>query len=149
MSDRLTRAEREAFLSDVRVGVLSVASDRPDRAPVSAPVWYDYSPEIGVTVIMNGQSRKGVAIEAARRFILVVQSEDVPYRYVTVEGPVAEIRRTDTQKDLLPLAIRYLGEERGTSYAKEWEQAGAADTDLVYIMKPTHWNTADFSNDLT
>ncbi|NIK58450.1 pyridoxamine 5'-phosphate oxidase family protein [Kribbella shirazensis] len=148
MSERLSRAERTAFLSDVRVGVLSVASDRPDRAPVSAPVWYQYDPEIGVTVIMNGKSRKGAAIEAARRFVLVVQSEAVPYRYVSVEGPVTEIRRTDPEKDLLPLAVRYLGEDRGRAYLKEWENAGAAETDLVYVMKPTHWNTADFTNDL-
>jgi nitroimidazol reductase NimA-like FMN-containing flavoprotein (pyridoxamine 5'-phosphate oxidase superfamily) len=148
MSTRLTVAEREAFLSDVRIGVLSVASDNPDRAPISAPVWYDYSPEAGVTVIMNGKSRKGVALETARRFILVVQSEAIPYRYVTVEGPVTDVRRADTEKDLLPLAIRYLGEERGRAYAKEWDEAGAAETDLVYVMKPTHWNTADFTNDL-
>ena len=148
MPDRLTVAEREAFLSDVRIGVLSVASDRSDRAPISAPVWYDYSPETGVTIIMDAKSRKGVALEAAQRFVLVVQSEAVPYRYVTVEGPLSDVRRPDTEKDLLPLAVRYLGEEGGRAYAKAWEEAGAADTDLVYVMKPTHWNTADFSNDL-
>jgi uncharacterized protein len=148
MPDRLTVAEREAFLSDVRVGVVSVASDRPDRAPISSPVWYDYSPEVGVTIMMNAKSRKGVALEAAQRFVLVVQSEATPYRYVTVEGPLAEVRRPDLEKDLLPLAVRYLGEETGRAYAKWWAEAGGADTDLVYIMKPTHWNTADFTNDL-
>jgi uncharacterized protein len=148
MPERLSVAEREAFLSDVRVGVVSVASDRPDRAPISSPVWYDYSPETGVTIMMNAKSRKGVALEAAQRFVLVVQSETLPYRYVTVEGPLSDVRRPDTEKDLLPLAVRYLGEEGGRAYAKEWEAAGAADTDLVYLMKPTHWNTADFTNDL-
>lgn len=149
MPDRMTVAEREAFLSDVRVGVFSVASDRPDRAPVSAPVWYDFSPDTGVvTIMMNAKSRKGVALEAAQRFVLVVQSETLPYRYVTVEGPLSEVRRPDTEKDLLPLAVRYLGEEGGRAYAKEWEAAGGADTDLVYLMTPTHWNTADFTEDL-
>ncbi|TCO40518.1 pyridoxamine 5'-phosphate oxidase [Kribbella antiqua] len=148
MSTRLTVAEREAFLSDVRIGVVSVASDRPDRAPVSAPVWYDYSPETGVTIMMNAKSRKGVALESAERFVLVVQSESIPYRYVTVEGPVIETRRPDTEQDLLPLAVRYLGDEGGKAYAKAWEEAGAAETDLVYVMKPTHWNTVDFTSDL-
>ena len=149
MADRLSRTAREAFLSEVRVGVLSVASDRPDRAPVSAPVWYDYSPGGDVTVIMNGRSRKGLAIEAARRFVLVAQSEAVPYRYVAVEGPVTEIRPADIEKDLLPLAIRYLGEAHGTAYTKDLADAGAGETDLVYVMKPAHWNTADFTTDLT
>jgi nitroimidazol reductase NimA-like FMN-containing flavoprotein (pyridoxamine 5'-phosphate oxidase superfamily) len=148
MPDRLSVAEREAFLSEARIGVLSVASDRPDRAPVSAPVWYDYNPGSGVTIMMNAKSRKGIALEAAQRFVLVVQSESLPYRYVTVEGPLAEVRHPDTEKDLLPLAVRYLGEEGGRAYAKGWEEAGGADTDLVYVMKPTHWNTADFTNDL-
>lgn len=148
MPDRMTVAEREAFLTDVRVGVVTVASDRPDRAPISSPVWYDYTPGVGVTIMMNAQSRKGVALEKAQRFVLVVQSETLPYRYVTVEGPLSEVRRPDTEKDLLPLAVRYLGEEGGRAYAKGWEEAGAADTDLVYVMKPTHWNTADFTNDL-
>lgn len=147
MPDRMTRAEREAFLTDVRVGVLTVASDDPERAPVSAPVWYDFSPETGVTVIMNARSRKGVAIEAARRFVLVVQSEATPYRYVTVEGPVTEIRSPDTAKDLLPLAIRYLGEDFGTTYTKDWDEAGGPETDLVYVMTPQQWNTADFTRD--
>ncbi|GAA1569017.1 pyridoxamine 5'-phosphate oxidase family protein [Kribbella hippodromi] len=148
MPTRLSRSERDAFLSDVRVGVLSVASNDPDRAPVSAPVWYTYSPEAGVTVIMNGKSRKGVAIETARRFSLVVQSESVPYRYVAVEGPVVGIRPADGPTDVLPLAIRYLGEDPGAAYTKGWTEAGAAETDLVYTMKPTHWNTADFTHDL-
>jgi nitroimidazol reductase NimA-like FMN-containing flavoprotein (pyridoxamine 5'-phosphate oxidase superfamily) len=147
MPDRMTRAEREAFLTDVRAGVLAVTSDDPERAPVSAPVWYDYSPEIGVTVIMNAKSRKGVAIEAGRRFVLVVQSEATPYRYVTVEGPVTEIRKPDTAKDLLPLAIRYLGDDFGTTYTKEWGAAGGPETDLVYVMQPQQWNTADFTRD--
>ena len=98
MPDRLTVAEREAFLSDVRIGVLSVASDRPDRAPISSPVWYDYSPETGVHDQMNAKSRKGVALEAAQRFVLVVQSEAIPYRYVTVEGPLSEVRRPDPRR---------------------------------------------------
>ncbi|WP_350278490.1 pyridoxamine 5'-phosphate oxidase family protein [Kribbella sp. HUAS MG21] len=149
MPDRMTRAAREAFLTDVRVGVLSVTSDDPERAPVSAPVWYDYSPETGVTVIMSAKSRKGVALETARRFVLVVQSEAAPYQYVTVEGPVTEIRSPDTAKDLLPLAIRYLGEDFGTAYTKEWEAAGGPETDLVYVMQPQQWNTADFTADFS
>ncbi|GAA2835595.1 pyridoxamine 5'-phosphate oxidase family protein [Kribbella solani] len=148
MPTRLSRSERDAFLSDVRVGVLSVASNDPDRAPVSAPIWYTYSPETGISVMMNRTSRKGVAIDAAKRFSLVVQSESLPYRYVTVEGPVVEIRGTEGITDVLPLAIRYLGEEQGTAYAKGWYEAGAAETDFVYTMKPTKWNTADFTNDL-
>ena len=42
MSMKMTAAEREAFLADLHVGVLSIA--REGRAPLSAPIWYDYEP---------------------------------------------------------------------------------------------------------
>ncbi|WP_327633020.1 hypothetical protein OHB24_23760 [Kribbella sp. NBC_00482] len=50
-----------------------------------------------------------------------------PYRYVTVEGPVAEIRSPDA--------------------TKEWEEAGGPESDLLYVLKPQQWNTADFTSD--
>ena len=40
---RMSVEEREFFLADVHVGVLSIP--RKERsAPLTVPVWYDYSP---------------------------------------------------------------------------------------------------------
>jgi len=38
----MTRAEREAFLAGVHVGVLAIAD--PARGPLAVPIWYDYAP---------------------------------------------------------------------------------------------------------
>lgn len=145
MSTAMTAAARQQFLADRHVGVLSVVTEHPGTTPTTAtlavPIWYDYSPETGVSVITSPTSAKAVALEAAGRFALVAQTEDIPYRYVAVEGPITDIRRCDPESDLLPMAIRYLGTDLGTTYA---EQTGA-DVNTVYVMQPEHW----WSTDLT
>jgi hypothetical protein len=110
---------------------------------IAAPIWYDYSPEVGVTVVTSRRSRKGVAIEAAGRFGIVAQTEDLPYRYVSVEGPVVEVRRCEFERDLLPLAVRYLGPDLGPRYADGW--AAVPNDDHVYVMRPEHWRAADLT----
>jgi hypothetical protein len=38
----MTRAEREAYLADLHVGVISI--ERAGSAPLTVPIWYDYDP---------------------------------------------------------------------------------------------------------
>jgi nitroimidazol reductase NimA-like FMN-containing flavoprotein (pyridoxamine 5'-phosphate oxidase superfamily) len=56
MSTAMSRSEREAFLSDVHVGILSV--NQSDYGPLAVPVWYFYEPRGEVTVITPADSRK-------------------------------------------------------------------------------------------
>ena len=62
----MTREEREAFLVARHVGVISI--EDPGRAPLAAPIWYDYTPEKGVWVLTGKTSKKGVALDKAGRF---------------------------------------------------------------------------------
>ena len=39
---KLSSAEREQYLAELHVGVIAV--ERPDRAPLSVPIWYWYEP---------------------------------------------------------------------------------------------------------
>jgi nitroimidazol reductase NimA-like FMN-containing flavoprotein (pyridoxamine 5'-phosphate oxidase superfamily) len=43
MSLAMTPAEREAFLAEVHVAVVTV-SDDDGRGPLAIPLWYDYRP---------------------------------------------------------------------------------------------------------
>ena len=36
----MTTEERQAFLADPHIGVISI--NAPDRGPLTAPIWYDY-----------------------------------------------------------------------------------------------------------
>jgi hypothetical protein len=147
MSTPFDRATRERYLADLHVGVFTVATgaDLPGGT-LAAPIWYQYSPDVGVSIITSRTSRKGVAIEATGRFGIAAQTESIPYAYVCVEGPVVETRPCDFERDLLPMAIRYLGEEGGRAYAAGW-QAADTSNDLVYVMRPEFWRTADFTSD--
>jgi PPOX class probable F420-dependent enzyme len=139
MSYAMSVAEREQFLAGVHVGVLSVA-EKGDRAPLAAPVWYDYQPGGLVSVITARGSRKGVALAAAGRMSLCAQDENPPYRYVTVEGPV-EIEELD-RADRLAMARRYLGAEGGDQYVVS--NPDAAGENVMIRMRPEHWLTVDY-----
>jgi Pyridoxamine 5'-phosphate oxidase len=89
MSLTMTKEEREAFLADVHVGVISVAED--GHGPLTVPVWYSYEPEGEVRIITARRSRKGKRLERAGRFSLCAQTETPPYKYVSVEGPIVAI----------------------------------------------------------
>ncbi len=143
----MTSAQREAFLADLHVGVLSVVDSDPARGPLTVPIWYQYSPENGVSIITSPHSRKGKDIEAAGRFSLVAQQEDLPYMYVSVEGPLIETVPCDLDEHLRPMAVRYLGAEIGSAYAEAW--AASPSTDVVYRMQPERWFTFDFSDQMT
>jgi nitroimidazol reductase NimA-like FMN-containing flavoprotein (pyridoxamine 5'-phosphate oxidase superfamily) len=141
MTTVMTREAREQFLSDLHVGVLSVATG--DGGTLTVPIWYDYTPDQGVRVITARISPKAAAIEATGRYSLAVQDEAIPYKYVSVEGPVTEIRPVDIEHDMLPLSIRYMGDELGPRYAEGW--APERDDFLVYIMRPERWASADMT----
>lgn len=136
----MTEAERQAFLADVHVGIISIAEH--GRAPLAVPVWYSYDPAGEVHVLMQGDSRKMVGIEAAGRFSLCAQDETAPYKYVTAEGPVTNVRPYDVDNDLLAMATRYLGEQGGRDYAAN---AGDGGNGVMVSMLPEHWLSTDYS----
>jgi nitroimidazol reductase NimA-like FMN-containing flavoprotein (pyridoxamine 5'-phosphate oxidase superfamily) len=145
MSISMTRSEREAFLAEVHVGVLSVQQDR--RGPLTVPVWYTYEPGGTVTVITGAESRKGALITANGRFSLCAQDEAPPYKYVSVEGPVVEREQPVAPAERRAIARRYLGEEFGDLYFESTE-ADAVHS-VAFRMSPESWFTADFAKEFT
>src|SRR5512138_2187206 len=102
----MSRAEREAFLAETRVAIVSIAE--PGRGPLTVPIWYRYEIGGAVHFVTGARSRKARLIEKAGRIGLCVQSETPPYRYVSLEGPV-QIGTPDREGDVRQTAIRYLG----------------------------------------
>ena len=135
----MSREEREEFLAEVHVGVLSVAS-ADGGGPLTVPVWYAYLPGGTVDVITEEKTRKAAAIRAAGRFSLCAQDERPPYKYVTVEGPVT-IEEEASHAERLDLARRYLGPEGGDAYVSAVPTGGQ----IVFRMTPERWLTVDYS----
>ena len=139
MSLTMTRSEREAFLAEVHVGVIGI--EQGDGAPLMAPIWYDYTPEVGIWILTGPDSLKGRAIAAAGRFSLVAQVEEPPaYRYVSVEGPVISTETADLERHSRPMARRYFGEELGDLYVKTQSN----EASVIITMRPERWRTVDY-----
>jgi nitroimidazol reductase NimA-like FMN-containing flavoprotein (pyridoxamine 5'-phosphate oxidase superfamily) len=111
MSLIMTKQEREAFLADVHVGIISISEE--GRGPLTVPIWYAYDPGGDLRIMTGRESRKGRLLARARRFSLCVQAENPPYKYVSVEGAIVSTKAADIERDLRPLASRYLGEKMG------------------------------------
>ena len=142
MSQKMTTSEREAFLADLHVGVVSLAEK--DRGPLTAPIWYDYEPGGELWILTGGSSRKGKLLQLGGRFSLVAQTETPPYKYVSVEGPITSIGKPDLERHERPMAHRYLGKELGDGYIESTRGEGEADNMLVK-MRPERWLTIDYS----
>jgi len=140
MSLAMSRKEREAFLADVHVGVISIAEH--GRGPLTVPIWYLYEPGGELRMITDRDSRKGRLLASSPRISLCAQSESAPYKYVSVEGPVVGLDPVDRERHSLPLAHRYLGREMGDRYVEA--TAGAGDAVLVRV-RPERWLTVDYA----
>lgn len=131
----MTTAEREAFLADLHVGILSI--QREGKGPLAVPIWYQY--EDGVVMIwMSGDSVKAKLLRRHGRATMTVQNETPPYQYAMVEGPVTV---TPSDRDILPVAIRYLGHEMGRGYAA---QNPSTESSAIARLTPEHWLTTDY-----
>ncbi len=134
----MSKATREAFLADVHIGVFCVA--RAGAAPLASPVWYLYEPGGDVRVIVGKESQKAELVRAAGVASLCAQSESIPYRFVTVEGPaVLESGAGDIR---FAIAERYLGSELAKTYV---EQTSGFDG-VVARITPERWRTQDYSS---
>ncbi|GAA1679583.1 pyridoxamine 5'-phosphate oxidase family protein [Fodinicola feengrottensis] len=131
----LTVTEREQFLAEPYVGVLGV--ERPGRAPLTIPIWYDYTPGGEVLVWTEPSMVKVGLIKAAGRFSLSVQRTNRPYRYVTAEGPVTGWEEPVPTEVATAMAARYLWPEE----AREFVTSNLARPTLLIRMRPKFWSS--------
>jgi nitroimidazol reductase NimA-like FMN-containing flavoprotein (pyridoxamine 5'-phosphate oxidase superfamily) len=143
MSLRMTKQEREVFLADLHVGVISI--QEPGRGPLTVPIWYDYQPGGELWIITDRASRKGKLLDAAGRFSICAQTEAPPYKYVTVEGPIVSVGSTDIEKVGRAMAHRYLGKELGDQYVEATRAEAERGDTVCYRMRPEHWLTVDYA----
>jgi hypothetical protein len=135
----MSTTEREEFLAEVHIGVLSAAVGTAGQT-LAVPVWYSYQPAGLLTVLTGRRSRKAVAIRAAGRFGLCVQDDNPPYRYVSVEGPVVSEEELDPG-ERLAMARRYLGTADGDRYITD--NPDPERKNVAFRMRPQHWLSQD------
>ncbi len=143
MSLAMTRAEREKFLADLHVGIISIHEE--GRGPLTVPIWYDYEPGGELWIVTDRTSRKGRLLEKAQRFSLCAQTETPPYKYVSVEGPIVRMEPSDLERDTRPMAHRYLGADLGDQYVAATADERSAGGSVVVRMRPERWLTVDYA----
>lgn len=135
---RMTKDERENFLAALHVGVIGI--EHEGRPPLVVPIWYSFEPGGEVKILTHSESLKAQCLAEAARFSLCAQSETLPYKYVTVEGPVTGTRPSNTEEDTRPMARRYLGKTMGDAYVEDGDDSNS----VVITMKPDRWYTVDY-----
>jgi PPOX class probable F420-dependent enzyme len=134
----MTQAEREQFLADLHVGVLSI--ERADGPPLTVPIWYIYEPGGELWFLTEPDSLKGRLLNKCMRFSLCAQSESLPYKYVSVEG-TATISVADRELHSRPMAHRYLGVKEGDKYTDRGSDSNSVRVSTI----PERWLTVDYS----
>ena len=142
MSISMTTEEREAFLREAHIGVLSIPE--PGKGPLTSPVWYDYAPSGMIWFLTQKTARKGQLLSVGNRISFLVQTTTPPYKYVSIEGPVSHIGPSDRLKDLQPMAQRYLGEQGGKDYAAALAKRYAQGNAIKIEIRPERWLTVDY-----
>lgn len=140
MSLAMSRAEREAFLAETHVAIVSITED--GRGPLTVPVWYRYAPGGAVRFATGPVSRKARLLKRAGRASLCVQTERPPYLYVRVEGPTT-LETVDFERDTREMALRYLGPQMGEAYLSATYPAGTS-AEVIVRLRPERWWSADF-----
>ncbi|MDR0360677.1 MAG: pyridoxamine 5'-phosphate oxidase family protein [bacterium] len=136
--------EREQFLSNVHIGVVSV-NDDDGFAPLARPIWYRYEQGGLVTILTGRDSRKSRLIRRLGRFSLTVQKETQPYGYVSVEGPVVAFEDRVDPSERRTVHEHYLGFELAEEVLAATEQFAARQ--VTIRMRPERWSTGDYSSD--
>ena len=143
MTFAMSNEERETFLSDARIGILSIEEE--GRGPLAVPVWYDYEAGGDLWFVTDRDSKKGRLLAEGQRISLCVQTETPPYKYVSVEGPISKISPADLESVTRPMARRYLGLEAGDAYIASTGGSEERGASIVVRMAPSRWLTVDYT----
>ena len=142
----LTKIEREQFLADLHVGIVTIPDG--ERGPLVCPVWYAYPVGGTVTFCTKKEARKLALLALGTRVSFLVQVEGnltqgVLPKYVAVEGPVVKLETADMERDLRPIMHRYLGADVADSYLKA-TRGDSAEGEMVVQIRPERWLSRDF-----
>jgi PPOX class probable F420-dependent enzyme len=129
---QMTQDEIRAFLlKGTRTAAL--ATVRPDGRPHVAPVWFTLD---GDDLLFNtGENTvKGANLQRDGRVALMVDDEEPPFAFVSIEGDVSLSDDLDTMRYWATrIAARYMGEDQAEAYGKR----NAVPGELLVRVRPT------------
>jgi PPOX class probable F420-dependent enzyme len=116
-----------------KIAFAHLATLMPDGSPQVTPVWCDFD---GSYVRVNSAKGrvKDKNMRRDKRVALSVQDPENPYRYLAVQGEVAEITEEGADAHIDSLAKKYLGKDK-----YPFRQPG--EVRVIYRIKPVQVHT--------
>ena len=106
------------------------------------PVWYLYEVGGEIVVVTRPEARKARLLGVGARVSFCVQSEEMPPKYVTIQGRVVSAGPADVDRDVKPIVRKYLGAEVGDAYVDNTRPNGT--NEIVVRIRPERWYSRDF-----
>ena len=129
---RMTSDETRAFLLE-GTRTAALATVRSDGRPHVAPIWFTLD---GDDLLFNtGENTvKGANLQRDGRVALMVDDEEPPFAFVSIEGDVSLSDDLDTMRYWATrIAARYMGEDQAEAYGKR----NAVPGELLVRVRPT------------
>ncbi|MCD6057063.1 MAG: class F420-dependent enzyme [Thermomicrobiales bacterium] len=128
----MTPDETRAFLLE-GTRTAALATVRADGRPHVVPVWFTLD---GDDLLFNTgeETVKGANLRRDARVALMVDDEEPPYAFVSIEGDVSLSDDLDTMRHWATrIAARYMGEDQADAYGRR----NAVPGELLVRVHPT------------
>jgi PPOX class probable F420-dependent enzyme len=129
---RMTPDETRAFLLE-GTRTAALATIRADGRPHVAPVWFTLDGD-DLFFTTGENTVKGANLQRDGRVALMVDDEEPPFAFVSIEGDVSLSDDLDTMRHWASrIAARYMGEDQADTYGKR----NAVPGELLVRVRPT------------
>ena len=129
---RMTSDETRAFLLE-GTRTAALATVRPDGRPHVAPIWFTLDGD-DLLFTTGENTVKGTNLQRDGRVALMVDDEEPPFAFVSIEGDVSLSDDLDTMRYWATrIAARYMGEDQADAYGKR----NAVPGELLARLRPT------------
>jgi nitroimidazol reductase NimA-like FMN-containing flavoprotein (pyridoxamine 5'-phosphate oxidase superfamily) len=145
---KMTEQAREQFLAGTHIAVVSVAG-RSGQPPISVPTYYAYEPGGEITMFTGTQRRTPKRIERIKEaglITLLVQREEAPLAYVTVEAELVKLEQSPSENQMATIARRYMPEEHAMGFVRG-ELGDPGNTVTLMTFRPVRWFSFDAAED--
>jgi PPOX class probable F420-dependent enzyme len=128
---QMTQDETRAFLLE-GTQTAALATVRPDGRPHVAPIWFTL--DCDDLLFNTGENTvKGANLQRDGRVALMVDDEEPPFAFVSIEGDVSLSDDLDTMRYWATrIAARYMGEDQAEPYGKR----NAVPGELLVRVRP-------------
>jgi PPOX class probable F420-dependent enzyme len=129
---QMTQDETRAFLLE-GTRTAALATVRPDGRPHVAPIWFTL--DCDDLLFNTGENTvKGANLQRDGRVALMVDDEEPPFAFVSIEGDVNLSDDLGTMRYWATrIAARYMGEDQAEAYGKR----NAVPGELLVRVRPT------------